>query len=31
MCDDARTAGTVVKTVGELRALNAGEHEDYWK
>lgn len=30
MCDDARTAGTTVKTVAELRKLNR-EHEDYWK
>lgn len=29
MCDDARTAGTVVKTVSELRKLNL-EHESYW-
>ena len=30
MCDEAREAGTVIKTVGELRELNR-EHEDYWK
>ncbi len=30
MCDDAREAGTIVKTVGELRKLHR-EHEDYWK
>lgn len=30
MCDEARTAGTVVKTVGELRELNL-ENEDYWR
>ena len=29
MCDDSRTAGTVYKTVRELKALNA-EHSDYW-
>ena len=29
MCDEARNAGLVIKTVGELRALNR-EHESYW-
>ncbi len=29
MCDEASSAGTVVKTVGELKALNR-EHSDYW-
>ena len=29
MCDEARTAGLVIKQVGELRALNR-EHESYW-
>lgn len=31
MCDDARGAGTTEKTVGELRQLKRGEHEDYWR
>ena len=31
MCEDARTAGTVEKTVAELRAGNFGEHEHYWR
>lgn len=30
MCDKARDAGTVKKTIAELRALVAGEHSDYW-
>lgn len=30
MCDEARDAGIVVKTVDELRKLNL-ENEDYWK
>lgn len=31
MCDMAYGgAGTVEKTVKELRSLNAGEHESYW-
>lgn len=29
MCNEAVSAGTVVKTVGELKALNR-EHSDYW-
>jgi len=29
-CDEYRTAGTVVKTVAELRAGQYGEHESYW-
>ena len=29
MCDDARSAGTVIKTVGELKKLNR-EHSEYW-
>lgn len=29
-CDDYRTAGTVDKTVAELRAL-ALEHPDFWR
>lgn len=29
MCDDARTAGTTVKTKTELRKRNL-EHESYW-
>jgi hypothetical protein len=29
MCDEARTAGTIVKTIAELRKLNL-EHESYW-
>lgn len=29
MCGDARNAGAVVKTAGELRRLGR-EHEDYW-
>lgn len=29
MCDDARTAGTTIKTVEELRKLNR-ENESYW-
>jgi hypothetical protein len=31
MCDDARDAGTTVRTVRELRDGNHGEHEDYWR
>lgn len=31
MCDGARYAGTVDKTVKQLRAERAGEHEDYWR
>lgn len=31
MCEAARNAGTVVKTVGELRAGKYGEREDYWR
>lgn len=31
MCDDAQSAGTVDKTVAELREIRAGEHEDYWR
>jgi hypothetical protein len=31
MCDDARGAGTTVRTVRELREGNFGEHEDYWR
>ena len=30
MCADARTAGTVERTVGELRQGKHGEHESYW-
>lgn len=30
-CDEAKTAGTVEKTVAELRAGNYGEHESYWR
>lgn len=30
MCDESRGAGTVVKTVAELRALGR-EHPYYWK
>lgn len=30
MCDEARTAGTIKKTIKELRANNYGEHESYW-
>jgi hypothetical protein len=30
MCDEAREAGIIVKTVAELRALNR-EHSDFWK
>lgn len=30
MCEDARKAGTVVKTVAELRAGKHGESEHYW-
>lgn len=29
MCDNSRGAGTVLKTVGELRRLT-GEHPDNW-
>jgi len=29
MCDDAKSSGTIIKTVGELRKLNL-EHEEYW-
>ncbi len=29
-CDDYKTAGTVEKTVAELRALNL-EHPSYWE
>lgn len=29
MCDDAQTAGTVEKTIAELKALDL-EHPDYW-
>ena len=29
MCDEARDAGVVVKTVAELRKLNL-ENEDHW-
>lgn len=29
MCDDAPGAGTVIKTVGELRPLGL-EHSDHW-
>jgi hypothetical protein len=29
MCDEARAAGLVIKTVGELRSLDL-EHESYW-
>jgi hypothetical protein len=31
MCDNARTAGTVVRTVKQLREGGYGEHEDYWR
>jgi hypothetical protein len=31
MCDGARSAGTVDRTVSELRAGSYGESEDYWK
>lgn len=31
MCDAARTAGTVDKTIAELRAGDFGEHEHYWE
>ena len=30
MCDEARDAGIVVKTVAELKQLDR-EHPDYWK
>lgn len=30
MCDNARSAGTVEKTVAELRSLNL-EHPSYWE
>lgn len=30
MCDEARTAGTIIKTVAELRPLGL-EHQDYWR
>jgi len=30
MCSAARSAGTTLKTVRELRAGQYGEHEDYW-
>lgn len=30
MCDAARTAGTVEKTIAELRAGKHGESSDYW-
>lgn len=30
MCDEAQFAGTVEKTIDELKALNL-EHPDYWK
>lgn len=30
MCDAARTAGTVKRTVAELRIGKHGEHESYW-
>lgn len=30
MCEEARDAGIVVKTVAELRSLNL-ENEDYWR
>lgn len=29
-CDEYRTAGTVEKTLEELKALNL-EHSDYWR
>jgi hypothetical protein len=31
MCDASMGAGTVDKTVRELRAGQHGEHEDYWR
>lgn len=31
MCDDAQSAGTVKKTVNELRAEKNGENERYWE
>ncbi len=31
MCDAADMAGTVQKTVAELRAGKHGEHPHYWK
>ncbi len=31
MCDDARLAGTVDLTVGELRRNPRGENERYWR
>jgi hypothetical protein len=31
MCDGARSAGTVDRTVARLRAGKHGESEDYWK
>jgi hypothetical protein len=31
MCDYAQGAGTVEKTVADLRASPHGESEDYWK
>lgn len=33
MCDDARSAGTTVRTVAELRERTSGmnEHESYWR
>lgn len=30
MCDEAQFAGTVEKTIDELKALNL-EHPDYWE
>lgn len=30
MCDDAQNAGTVEKTVDELKRLNRGESSMYW-
>lgn len=30
MCNDARDAGTVEKTIKELEAINV-EHPNYWK
>lgn len=31
MCEKARTAGTVERTVKQLRAGAHGEHEEYWQ
>jgi hypothetical protein len=30
MCCEADVAGTVKKTIKQLRKIKTGEHEDYW-